>query len=414
MSNDNVSLPGDQDSPGSGADGLPQYPFPGGDGDQVPNDPAPGFAVNNPPSADKDDDDGFLGNLAEDAGDAALTAGNVALTAGKWTWKQVWPFIKLIACEIWGILYGYGILIFVPIPFPWFAQRQLAYRYVDPDARKNERSWWMGPIDRILAVRASVKEGAEKGPANTGKKPDEEMDLHFYSQPNLVVTIHLIWVGWLVAACELYNSVFENAQIAESITRGLVWFWLFVLCVTIIALGVQFGRVAFFFLTGMVVMLVMGVVIWEQVGEVTIFEPIRQLLGKIDLGLGWGVPMVMSLVLGISLLISTVWQQLDDRWAVEYQGNFLDHENFQQKDRSIQKGAKTFQQDWQCLVRKYLLFGFGDILVKDSRGEKVIERIEGIFYARKVSDKVRDRFKMTDVVYGGASADAEAEEEEEV
>jgi hypothetical protein len=190
---------------------------------------------------------------------------------------------------------------------------------------------------------------------------------------------------------------------------GLSWFWLFVLCVTVLVMGIQFGRVASGFLLTTIVIIVMATLLWEQIGEVEIIKSAKIQAEKIDVTLGWGVPMVVSAVLGLTMLLSSIWQQLDDRWIVAHQGNFLEHENFQQKDRTIQKGAKTFIHTWPCLLRRFLLFGFGEIEVKDSRGITEVERIEGIFWAKTVSELLKSKFQTTDVSLAVQVEEEEAE-----
>jgi len=227
-----------------------------------------------------------------------------------------------------------------------------------------------------------------------------------------VTTIHLIWVGWVVAAFGLYNHFVHGAdnipEFSATVMDGLSWFWLFVLCVTVLVMGIHFGRVASGFLLTTIVIIVMATLLWEQIGDVEIIKSAKVQAEKIDVTLGWGVPMVVSAVLGLTMLLSSVWQQLDDRWIVAHQGNFLEHENFQQKDRTIQKGAKTFIHTWPCLLRRFLLFGYGEIEVKDSRGITEVERIEGIFWAKTVSELLKSKFQTTDV-----SVSALVEEEEE-
>jgi hypothetical protein len=309
-----------------------------------------------PPEAE---DEGLLDTLADGAGEVAKKTGSV-----------LWAMIVKVVKEF----YRYIIVIFLPIPVSYLAKKQLAFRDFH----------------------------SEDG---TGQ-------LEFYSQPNFVTTIHLIWVGWVVGAFGLYNHIVLGAEnipeFSERLMAGLSWFWLLVLCLTVLVMGIQFGRVASGFLLTTIVIIVMATLLWEQIGEVEIIKSAAAQAKKIDVTLGWGVPMVVSAVLGLTMLLSSIWQQLDDRWIVAHQGNFLEHENFQQKDRTIQKGAKTFIHSWPCLLRRFLLFGYGEIQVKDSRGMTEVERIEGIFWAKTVSELLKSKFQTTDV-----SISVQEEEEEE-
>jgi hypothetical protein len=306
------------------------------------------------------DDDGLLDTIADGAGEVAKKTGGV-----------LWTMFVRVLKEF----YRYIIVVFLPIPVRYLARKQLAFRDYKTDDGKGQ--------------------------------------LEFYSQPNFVTTIHLIWVGWVVAAFGLYNRIVHGSAIPEfsqTIMDGLSWFWLTVLCITVLVLGIQFGRVASGFLLTTIVIVVMGMLLWEQVSDVEVVKLTAENAKKIDVTLGWGVPMVVSAVLGITMLLSSIWQQLDDRWIVAHQGNFLEHENFQLKDRTIQKGAKTFIHTWPCLLRRFLLFGYGEIEVRDSRGTTEVERIEGIFWAKGVSDLLKSKFQTTDV---SVAMQVEEEEEEE-
>jgi len=314
-------------------------------------------AASSPPVAEEE---GLLDTLADGAGEVVKKTGSV-----------LWTMVVKVVKEF----YRYIIVIFLPIPVSYIARKQLAFRDFH----------------------------AEDG---TGQ-------LEFFSQPNFVTTIHLIWVGWVVGVCGLYNRFVAGAEkipeIPQPVMDGMSWFWLFVLCVTVLVMGIQFGRVASGFLLTTVVIIVMATLLWEQVGDVEIIKSTKMQAEKIDVTLGWGVPMVVSAILGLTMLLSSIWQQLDDRWIVAHQGNFLEHENFQQKDRTIQKGAKTFIHTWPCLLRRFLLFGYGEIEVRDSRGVTEVERIEGIFWAKTVSELLKSKFQTTDVSFA-----AQIEEEEEM
>ena len=228
--------------------------------------------------------------------------------------------------------------------------------------------------------------------------------------------MHVIWIGWLVGAGTLYNHLVDDPKLhlSESVVNGLEWAWIVAICLTVLMLGLDFGRVAFGFLIAVILVSVLSVLLYEQVGEVEIVKQTVESLKQVDVELGWGVPIIVSGVLGISLMISSTWQQLNDQWEVAHQGNFLEHENFAAKDLTIQKGAKTFIHSWPCLVKRFLLFGYGEIEVRDSRGQTMIAEIKGVIRAISVSNELKRRFETTDIrQFDEALQDAIYEEEEE-
>jgi hypothetical protein len=240
-------------------------------------------------------------------------------------------------------------------------------------------------------------------------KIDKHGKLEFYSHPNFVCTLHLIWVGWLMTLGVFYNDLAEANEFTKIPNAMLSWPWIFVLLLTIVVMGLQFGRVQIGFLVAAIAVTFLGLALTQVRWDIEIFAGLRRLLGKIPVVVDWGVPMVISFVLGFLFVCVAAWRRLNDRWSLQSTGNYLEHENFQEKDRTISKGAKTFVAVYPCLLRRYLLFGFGDIEVRSSTGEKIIDRIEGVFFARHHAEVIKVRFGTTDT----RSAEAEAEEMED-
>lgn len=236
--------------------------------------------------------------------------------------------------------------------------------------------------------------------------------MEFYSHPNFVCTMHLIWVGWAVTLGSMINKIFEKAGDAEGseLIPGdvLSWLWLTVLVVTIIVMGLEFSRVAVFFLIAALLVAGLGLWLIQALADVPVFKDIAHIIELVPVSLEWGVPMVISFILGFMFVCVAAWRRMNDCWSLKAKGNYLEHENFQEKDRTISKGAKTFVAVFPCLLRRYLFFGYGDIEIRSSTGTTLIDRIDGVFFARHHADIVKFRFGTTDV-----STDAEEEESEE-
>ena len=292
--------------------------------------------------------------------DKSIDAGK---DAANWTGEKVKRLF-------WLLVRSLGV-VFLPIPMTGLAKRQLAFT-----------------------------------------KP-EKGALRFVPQQPLIATMHVIWIGWLVGACTLYNHLVDDQKLhlSDSVINGFEWLWIGAICLTVLMMGLDFGRVAFGFLIAGAIVAVLSVLLYEQVGEVELVKQVAESLKKIDVELGWGVPIIVSGVLGVSMMVSSTWQQLNDQWEVAHQGNFLEHENFAAKDLTIQKGAKTFIHSWPCLVKRFLLFGYGEIEVRDSRGQTMIAEIKGVIGAYFVSNELKTRFETTDV--SGFETIVLAEEEEE-
>ena len=239
-------------------------------------------------------------------------------------------------------------------------------------------------------------------------KAVEGDSMEFYSHPDFVCTMHLIWVGWLVTLGVFYNNVVEEKwQIPDNY---LSWPWLFVLTITLIVMGLQFSRVVVGFLLAAIALSGMGLFLIQALKDFPVFEYIAKKMDQIPVIVEWGVPMVVSLVLGITFVCVATWRRMNDCWSLKAHGNYLEHENFQEKDRTISKGAKTFVAVFPCLLRRYLFFGYGNIEVRSSTGTTLIDLIDGVFFARYHADIIKFRFGTTDVSLGAEEEEAEEEE----
>lgn len=237
--------------------------------------------------------------------------------------------------------------------------------------------------------------------------------MEFYSHPDFVCTMHLIWVGWLVTLGGMFNVLFAgdgDPPTPPIPPQFLSWPWLFVLMITLIVMGLQFSRIAVGFLIAGVTVTGLGLLAYQLAADVTVFKDIAGVIGRIPVSLQWGVPMVVSAVLGFTFVCVATWRRMNDCWSLQAKGNYLEHENFQEKDRTISKGAKTFVASYPCLMRRYLLFGYGDIEVRSSTGTTMIDRIEGVFFARQHADIIKFRFGTTDVYFGAEAEEADEEE----
>ena len=242
-------------------------------------------------------------------------------------------------------------------------------------------------------------------------KHTEGGDLEFYSHPNFVCTMHLIWVGWVVTLGVAYNDWAEAHEWSQIPVNLLSWPWIVVLCVTLIVMGLQFARVAVGFLLAAFLVTSLGLWLLQLLSNIQFIKAIKDFVfERINVELHWGVPMVVSFILGGTFVCVAAWRRMNDRWLLKPTGNYLEHENFQERDRTIAKGAKTFIAVFPCLLRRYLMFGFGNIEVRSSTGTTLIDRIEGVFFARRHADVIKYRFGTTDI---SMDADAESEEAEE-
>lgn len=238
--------------------------------------------------------------------------------------------------------------------------------------------------------------------------------LEFYSHPNFVCTAHLIWVGWILALAGAYNEIAASRSWWSLPMAPLTWAWMVTLLVTITVLGLRFDRVACALLISAIVICGLLVILAEISAQIPLLNWISQNLAVLPVAVPWGVPAVVSLVLGLIFAGVVTWQRVNDRWLLPAIGNYIEHVNFQDKDRSISKGAKNFVAVYHCLVRRYLFFGYGDIEVRSSVGSRLIDRIEGVFFASEHAEAMKRRLSTMDVTVAQQEEDIIEEEEENV
>jgi hypothetical protein len=191
----------------------------------------------------------------------------------------------------------------------------------------------------------------------------------------------------------------------------IIWLnrlWVIVLISTVLVLGLKFDRVACGFLIAAVLILILLLTIAEYKAGTPVAASFLRFIGSIPVQLSWGVPMLTSLTLGVVFAAVVTWQSVNDRWILPGRGNYIEHVNFQQRDRSISRGAKSFVARFDCLIRRYLCFGYGDIEVRSANGNAILDRIEGVFFAARHAERMKRRLSITDV----AVALDEIEEEE--
>jgi hypothetical protein len=214
-------------------------------------------------------------------------------------------------------------------------------------------------------------------------------DQEFYSHPNFVCTCHLVWVGWVVAAAGVYNQQALPRDWPQLPVQWMSWLWVVVVVLTMLVMGLKFGRVACGFLAAAATIAVLGITIAELKVQTPLTAAFLAVLGQIPMHLDWGVPMLTSLVLGLVFAAVATWQTVNDRWILPSRGHHIEHVIFQYRDRSISKGAKSFVAQFDCLVRRYLFFGYGDIEVRSSLGNTVVDRIEGVFFATQHAERMK-------------------------
>ena len=136
----------------------------------------------------------------------------------------------------------------------------------------------------------------------------------------------------------------------------------------------------------------------EWVKELPVYQTLFGWVTKLPVAMQFGVPFLFSLVLGIGFWLQLAWEWNNNVWSQDAAGNQFEHRNFEQKDIKYSKGAKTFASDFPCLIKKYLFWGYGFILVLSHDGGRVYKRIGPVYHAANKEAILTSRFASTSTI----------------
>lgn len=219
----------------------------------------------------------------------------------------------------------------------------------------------------------------------------------------------LVAMGWLTACGEWINQWAATNEKSFHISDAwLVWPWLLALVVTMFATGDNFNKEKLG--TVAAVFVIVLAFFWgaQQKWGVSIFGAVGSWLGDVPVEVKWGVPFIVSLVGGIWLAITVAWQNTNDVWSQDAQGNNFEHHNFEENDVTYSKGAKTFAVEFPCLLKKWLYFRYGYVLVVSHDGARIYHRVGPVFYAGTKKRILTARFSVTKTSAVDEAAAAEA------
>lgn len=224
----------------------------------------------------------------------------------------------------------------------------------------------------------------------------------------------LVAVGWLTACGEWINQWAATNEKGFHISDAwLVWPWLLALIVTMFATGDNFNKEKLGTVGAVLAMLL--IFFWgaQQKWGISFFGAVGAWLENVPVEVKWGAPFMVSLVGGIWLAIMTAWQNTNDVWSQDAQGNNFEHHNFEENDVTYSKGAKTFAVEFPCLLKKWFFFRYGFVLVVSHDGSRIYHRVGPVFYAGAKKRVLTERFSVTKTsAVDAAEAEAEAADAE--
>lgn len=215
-------------------------------------------------------------------------------------------------------------------------------------------------------------------------------DTVFFCHPDIVCTAHLIWIGWLVAAAGAYDVVTAEYQWWVVPMQPLYWLWVTILVLTIVVLGLRFSVVSCGFLGGGILLALTTALLIQRRVETPFLGEFYEVVENIPLQIAWGVPMIVSLVLGLVLATVAAWQSMNDVWVLPHDEDFIERYRFLRKSSSISMDRLNFEANFPCLIRHFLFFGYGNVRIWAPDGREA-DTIEGVFFAGWHASQMRKR-----------------------
>lgn len=214
----------------------------------------------------------------------------------------------------------------------------------------------------------------------------------FYPHQDLVVVGPFVMVSWAITFLNLWNVYGWNKLFVPAQVLGIIW--MSTLLVTILMLGVRVNRVGVLVLFSLTLAASALPYLLREAGQdVTFIERAQQAVLDMPLKIDWGMPLFSAVFLGLGLAVMYGWNRLDGRWLIGETGDVLTQVKFQAGGTIHPKDATQIELDYSCLLRRYLLFGMGDIILT-SPGR--VTRIHNVFFAAKVVLMLRRRWGVVD------------------
>lgn len=215
----------------------------------------------------------------------------------------------------------------------------------------------------------------------------------FYPHQDLVVVGPLVMVSWAISFLNLWNSVGWNKLAVPSQALGVVW--MSTLLITVLMLGVRVNRVGVVVLSSLAAVFFSIPYMLREAGQdTTMWERATQAVLSLPLKIDWGMPLFSGSFLGLGLAAMYFWNRLDGRWVIGDTGDNLTQIRFQAGGTIHPKDATEIELHYTCLLRRYLLFGMGDITL--TTPGKPVTRITNVFFAGVVVTMLRRRWGVAD------------------
>ncbi len=213
----------------------------------------------------------------------------------------------------------------------------------------------------------------------------EAHEVVFYTYPKLLFAWPVIVLGLLFYPLAAYDVVS---------TSVLGWIYVVTLVTVVLTMGIDVNReVAVFWIVTLIAIAAASAYL-RTVG-VDFLQPLVRLIGYLQPEYHPGTGLAVSVFLAVPYAVMLVWARINDRWRITH--NEFEHYAFGKVDRSLARGAKTVRTAYPDLF-EFLLCLAGELIIYDSKGEKVLARIEHVPLLPWVRRRIQQILEYTAVV----------------
>ena len=207
----------------------------------------------------------------------------------------------------------------------------------------------------------------------------------FYTYPKLLFAWPLILFGVLFYPLASFELVAPQV---------LGWIYVIVAVTVVLTMGIDVNREVAVFWIVTLIAVALGSAYLRTLG-LDFVRPLAAALSYLRPMYDPGAGLAIALFLAVPYTLMLFWARLNHRWRITH--NEFEHYAFGKLDRTLARGAKTVRTAYPDLF-EFLLCLAGELIIYDSKGEKVLARIEHVPMLPWVRKRVQRILELTAVV----------------
>ncbi len=229
----------------------------------------------------------------------------------------------------------------------------------------------------------------------------EVHEVVFYSYPKLLFAWPLILLGVLFYPLAHWELVSEVV---------LGWIYVIVLTTVILTMGIDVNREAAVFWIITLTAIAFGSA-WLEAKGYDFARPLTAALSYIEPRYSAGAGLAVSVFLAVPYAVMLFWARINDKWRFTH--NEFEHYSLGKVDKSFARGAKTVRTAYPDLF-EFILALAGEVIIADSRGERILARIPHVPMLPFVRAKIQRLLEVKAVTADWVEAEEEDEGEQDL